>query len=120
MISKNNLIKLNSEIKKWSTKRVVILLIDIKSNFYFLSFLQKIKRIKFPRSFLKELTKEPHLAASERDRELIKWIREQWTEFGLDSVSLSSYDFLFSYPDSSNPNKIYLLDENNQVVRRHQ
>jgi len=67
------------------------------------------------RSFLEVLTKEPHIAASDRDRYLTRWIKDQWTEFGLDSVSLSTYDFLFSYPNRDNPNKIYLYDAENNI-----
>jgi len=66
------------------------------------------------RDFLKELSKEPHIAASARDEELTSWIRSQWKEFGLD-VSLSTYDFLLSYPNQTNPNKIHLLDANGSV-----
>jgi len=68
------------------------------------------------RSFLKTLTKKPHIAASERDRFLTEWIKKKWEEFGLDSVSLSTYDFLFSYPNQTNPNKIYLYDDQNNTV----
>jgi len=67
------------------------------------------------RSFLEVLTKKPHIAASDRDRYLTNWIRDQWTEFGLDSISLSTYDLLFSYPNPDNPNKIYLYDADNKV-----
>jgi len=67
------------------------------------------------RGFLEILTKEPHIAASDRDRYLTNWIRKQWEEFGLDSVSLSTYDFLFSYPNQTNPNKIYLYDAQNNT-----
>jgi hypothetical protein len=32
-------------------------------------------------------------------------------------VTLSTYEFLISYPDAANPNKIYLYDDqNNQVA----
>ena len=48
-------------------------------------------------------------------RYLTDWIRKQWEEFGLDSVSLSKYDFLFSYPNQTNPNKIYLYDAQNNI-----
>merc|ERR1719495_218072 len=67
------------------------------------------------RAFLQELAKEPHIAASERDRFLKRWIKEKWEGFGFDSVSLSTYDFLFSYPNREEPNKIFLLDEQNNI-----
>ena len=31
-------------------------------------------------------------------------------------MSLSTYDFLFSYPNQTNPNKIYLYDDQNNTV----
>ena len=74
------------------------------------------------RSYLQELSSSPHLAAGPRDRQLASWIKETWLGFGLDSVSLQSYNFLLSYPDSENPNKIYLLDEAGEVrfTSKHQ
>ena len=72
------------------------------------------------RDFLQELTKEPHLAGSRRDRcmqapcsefassgrELASWIEAEWEEAGLDSVTRDHYNFLLSYPNSSRPNKV--------------
>ena len=74
------------------------------------------------RSYLQELSASPHLAAGPRDRQLAHWIKETWLGFGLDSVSLQSYNFLLSYPDSEKPNKIYLLDGAGEVrfTSRHQ
>lgn len=73
------------------------------------------------RGFLQHLSSAPHIAASERDRELVTWIRQQWEDAGLESVSLSEYNILLSYPNSSQPNKIYLLDaeDNVQFTSRH-
>ena len=67
------------------------------------------------RSYLKFLTAEPHIAAGPRDLELTDWIRDKWTEFGLDTVSLDTYNFLLSFPDSARPNKIHLLDAEGNV-----
>ena len=67
------------------------------------------------RKFLKELSKKPHIAASARDRELVAWIKSQWEDFGLESVSLDNYTFLFSFPKPDNPNKVYLLDSENNI-----
>ena len=58
------------------------------------------------REFLRELSSEPHIAAGRRDRELTAWIQGQWQEAGLELVSLAEYDFLLSYPNSSQPNKV--------------
>ena len=50
-----------------------------------------------------------------RDRVLTDWIRDKWTEFGLDTVSLDTYNFLLSFPDSDKPNKVHLLDNEGKV-----
>ena len=42
-------------------------------------------------------------------------MRDKWTEFGLDSVSLDTYNFLLSFPDSDSPNKVHLLDSDGKV-----
>ena len=67
------------------------------------------------RSFLKTITSTPHLAASEQDNILTKWIFDKWTEFGVDNVNLERYDLLMSFPDRENPNKIYLKDDQGRV-----
>ena len=35
----------------------------------------------------------------------------------MDQVTLSTYEFLISYPDTANPNKIYLYDDKNRQVK---
>jgi hypothetical protein len=50
-------------------------------------------------------------------RWLTAWIQRKWEEFGLDQVTLSTYEFLISYPDTANPNKIYLYDDKNRQVK---
>jgi len=42
--------------------------------------------------------------------------REAWTQMGLENVHLAEYDFYLSWPNQTNPNKIYLLDEADQVA----
>ena len=51
------------------------------------------------RAYLKELTKEPHIAGHPRDNELIEYIRKTWTDMGLDRVELTEYDFYLSWPN---------------------
>ena len=67
------------------------------------------------REYLKELTKEPHVAGLRRDIELTHWIKETWENDGLDHVNLYEYNFYLSWPNQSHPNKIYLLDDVGQV-----
>jgi len=73
------------------------------------------------RENLKVLTAEPHLATSDRDKWLISWIERSWRKYGLE-VSKPTYTFLLSFPNQTNPNKIYLLDGYNQKqwVSQHQ
>ena len=54
------------------------------------------------RSFLKELTREPHIAGHRRDNELIEYIRKAWIDMGLDHVELAEYDFFLSWPNQVN------------------
>ena len=67
------------------------------------------------RSYLKTITSAPHIAASEQDSFLTKWISDKWKEFGFDHVNLERYNLLLSYPDPENPNKIYLKDDRGSV-----
>ena len=67
------------------------------------------------REYHKELTKEPHIAGLKRDNELIQWIKKTWEDDGLDHVDLAEYDFYLSWPNQTNPNKIYLLDDAGEV-----
>ena len=62
------------------------------------------------RDYLKELSKEPHIAGLKRDNELTEWIKTKWEDAGLDHVDLAEYDFFLSWPNHTNPNKIHLLD----------
>lgn len=60
------------------------------------------------RGFLQELSKEPHIAGSDRDNELVSWIESKFLEFGLDRVQRDGYKALLSYPDKAKPNKVPL------------
>ena len=52
------------------------------------------------RSYLQELTREPHIAGHERDNELTEWIKNSWTEMGFDQVELATYDFYLTWPNA--------------------
>lgn len=67
------------------------------------------------RNYLKYLTDEPHIAALERDRTLTRWIKDTWEQSGLDRVELAEYNFYLSWPNQTNPNKVFLMDERGQV-----
>eukprot|EP00096_Caligus_rogercresseyi_P010267 TRINITY_DN3682_c0_g1_i1.p1 TRINITY_DN3682_c0_g1~~TRINITY_DN3682_c0_g1_i1.p1 ORF type:complete len:743 (-),score=140.20 TRINITY_DN3682_c0_g1_i1:107-2335(-) len=69
------------------------------------------------RQFLRFLTQEPHLAALERDKELLAWMERTWRdEFSLDKVERVSYDVLLSFPNRTSPNKIRILNEGGEEV----
>ncbi|MBN2409051.1 MAG: M28 family metallopeptidase [Candidatus Aminicenantes bacterium] len=48
--------------------------------------------------YLRYLTAEPHVAASPRNNELARYIAGKWKEFGLEDVTLATYDVLLSFP----------------------
>ena len=48
--------------------------------------------------FHRYLTSEPHLAGSERNNELARWIAEQWKQQGMEDVVIREYDVLHSKP----------------------
>ena len=60
------------------------------------------------RAYHEFLTKEPHIAALKRDQRLVEWMVEEWKSSGLDSVELATYDMYLSWPNQSDPNKIWL------------
>ncbi|XP_057612271.1 glutamate carboxypeptidase 2 isoform X2 [Chionomys nivalis] len=72
-------------------------------------FLQELKAENI-KNFLYNFTRTPHLAGTKHNFELAKQIYAQWKEFGLDSVELSHYDVLLSYPNETRPNYISIID----------
>ncbi|XP_041502272.1 putative N-acetylated-alpha-linked acidic dipeptidase isoform X2 [Microtus oregoni] len=72
-------------------------------------FLQELKAENI-KNFLYNFTRTPHLAGTEHNFELAKQIYAQWKEFGLDSVELSHYDVLLSFPNETHPNYISIID----------
>ncbi len=67
------------------------------------------------RSYLKFLSDQPHIAAQERDERLTEWMMREWEDAGLDKVKLATYDFYLSWPNQTNPNKVFLLDGNGRT-----
>lgn len=60
---------------------------------------------------LRKFTRLPHLAGTQQNLNLAEQIRNEWMEFGLDSVELVPYDVLLSYPNKTNPNYISIVDQ---------
>ncbi len=66
----------------------------------FKDFVDKAISVEKIDGYLRHLTAEPHIAASPRNDELARFVHDQWKEFGLEDVSLTTYDVLLSYPKS--------------------
>jgi N-acetylated-alpha-linked acidic dipeptidase len=48
--------------------------------------------------FHRYLTAEPHMAGSQRNNELARWVADQWKQQGLEDVTIREYDVLHSKP----------------------
>ena len=48
--------------------------------------------------FHRYLTAEPHMAGSQRNNELARWVAEQWKQQGMEDVKIHEYDVLHSKP----------------------
>ncbi|ERE79986.1 glutamate carboxypeptidase 2-like isoform 2 [Cricetulus griseus] len=79
------------------------------------AFLHELKAENI-KKFLYNFTRTPHLAGTEHNFKLAKQIQAQWKEFGLDSVELSHYDVLLSYPNKTHPNYISIIDEDRNEI----
>ena len=66
------------------------------------------------RGYLRNLTQFPHLAGQDRDRDLAHFIRDKFSEFGLDA-KLNKYKLRLSYPNQTNPNKITLSNDEDGI-----
>ncbi|KAG1683673.1 N-acetylated-alpha-linked acidic dipeptidase 2 [Nymphon striatum] len=62
------------------------------------------------------LSAEPHLAGSERDNYLAKYIKDRWEEYGVDQTKLVPYEVVLSFPDSNNPNKVRIESESGETL----
>jgi len=50
------------------------------------------------REYHRFLTELPHLAGSDRNRQLAEWMRDRWKEYGLDQVEIVEHDVLLPWP----------------------
>lgn len=62
------------------------------------------------RAFLRHLTLQPHLGGSESEWQTAQWVADTWQQQGLDEVHMVPYQVFLSYPSTSKPNKVRLLD----------
>lgn len=58
------------------------------------------------RSYLKRITREPHIAGSKQDEDLVEYIKNAWIDMGLDRVELAEYDFYLSWPNHASHHRV--------------
>lgn len=63
----------------------------------------------------RSITKKPHIAGKENNMRVIKSLQDHWLKIGLDQVTLTPYRVLLSYPNSTDPNFVELLDNDNTL-----
>ncbi|XP_036058626.1 aminopeptidase NAALADL1 [Onychomys torridus] len=74
------------------------------------------------RENLRELSKEPHVASSARDKALVQLLLERWqdTETGLDSAKTNEYEVLLSFPSREQPNIVEVVGSSGTVFHSFQ
>ena len=66
--------------------------------------------------FSSKLTELPHIAGSDRNRDLAMDIYREWKTFGFDSVEVINYTVLLSYPNGDDPSSLVLKDSNGSII----
>jgi len=69
---------------------------------------------------MKYLSAEPHVAASPRNNELANEYERRFNAYGFDEVEKLTYNVLLSYPNQSQPNYAYIMNNTNGVNFRTQ
>uniref|UniRef100_H2Z0Q2 glutamate carboxypeptidase II n=1 Tax=Ciona savignyi TaxID=51511 RepID=H2Z0Q2_CIOSA len=70
---------------------------------------------------LKTLTSRPHIAGQEQEEiVLVDWIKQQWTEAGIDSIVVHPYDVLLSYPKQNDSNYVSIKLANGTEIEQSQ
>lgn len=64
----------------------------------------------------RKFTRLPHLAGTVENLRYAEQIRDEWKEFGLDSVEIVPYRVLLSYPNKTQPNYISIIDHYGKEV----
>ena len=65
------------------------------------------------------LTAHPHIAGSTGDRDLANLIYDQWKSYNFDKVEMVNYSVLVSYPNSSAPNALKLMQGSEVIYTAH-
>ena len=65
------------------------------------------------------LTAKPHIAGSTDDHDLADLIYKQWSGYNFDKVEMVNYSVLVSYPNSSAPNVLNLMQGSEVIYTAH-
>uniref|UniRef100_A0A8I3W574 Aminopeptidase NAALADL1 n=1 Tax=Callithrix jacchus TaxID=9483 RepID=A0A8I3W574_CALJA len=70
------------------------------------------------RENLRELSREPHVATSPRDEDLVQLLLQRWRdpESGLDSAEASNYEVLLSFPSQEQPNLVHVVGPTGDII----
>ena len=63
-------------------------------------------------------SKEPHIAASSRQKELGVELAKRWKEYGFDRVEQPEYEALLSFPNTTHPTRITIKYENDTIIHQ--
>ena len=63
-----------------------------------------------------ELSKQTHLAGSQRNYELAQLIAKKFHEYAFDSVEMKNYSIRLPYPDPNKPSSVTLLDSSGTEI----
>lgn len=66
--------------------------------------------------FIRFYSRKPHLAGTERQKELAQVLANKFRKYGFDDVELPSYKVLLSFPVEDDPNIISIVAENGTIV----
>uniref|UniRef100_H2YB01 glutamate carboxypeptidase II n=1 Tax=Ciona savignyi TaxID=51511 RepID=H2YB01_CIOSA len=70
---------------------------------------------------LNTLTSRPHIAGREQEEiVLVDWIKQQWTEAGIDSIVVHPYEVLLSYPKQNDSNYVSIKLANGTEIEQSQ
>ncbi|XP_076465735.1 glutamate carboxypeptidase 2-like isoform X2 [Babylonia areolata] len=69
------------------------------------------------RENLRRYSSEPRLGGTDLDVKLATMMEGEWRDSGLDEVHLATYNILLSYPNTSNPNLVQVINTtDNEVI----
>uniref|UniRef100_A0A8C6RA94 Aminopeptidase NAALADL1 n=1 Tax=Nannospalax galili TaxID=1026970 RepID=A0A8C6RA94_NANGA len=74
------------------------------------------------RENLRELSKEPHVASSPRDEDLVQLLLDRWRDkdTGLDSAQTYEYEVLLSFPSPEKRNSVEVVGPNGTILHSFQ